>query len=101
MNKKGTCPNGQVPFLFISECSDYSSTAACAAANRCCVSVNYRVGVKYWHLFLDSFCSFFVQNEFDYNKKLKLHIYFILSIKRETVAFHLCWFQFKFRYAYI
>lgn len=33
MNKKGTCPNGQVPFLFISECSDYSSTAACAVAN--------------------------------------------------------------------
>jgi len=34
-------------------------------------------------------------------KKLKLHIYFILSIKRETVAFHLCWFRFKFRCSYL
>lgn len=34
----------------------------------------------------DSFFSFFVQNEFDFNKiKLKLHIYFILSIKKEIV----------------
>ena len=36
----------------------YSSTAAWAAARRCWVSVTYRVSVKYWHLFLDSFCSF-------------------------------------------
>ena len=36
----------------------YSSTAACAAARRYWVSVTYRVSVKYWHLFLDSFCSF-------------------------------------------
>ena len=128
------------------------------AARRYWVSATYRFSVKYWHLFLDSFCSFFlifldksgsvadsfsfldfifilfytrlhdfsltivnckcfvspedwtswtsttfwlqkykiilnsapffsffVQNEFDFNKKLKLHIYFILSIKRETV----------------
>ena len=34
-------------------------------------------------------------------KRLKLHIYFILSIKREIVAFHLCWFRFKFRCSYI
>ena len=32
------------------------------------------------------FFSFFVQNEFDFNKiRLKLHIYFILSIKKEIV----------------
>ena len=30
--KKGTCPNGQGPFI-ISESFAYSSTAACAAAN--------------------------------------------------------------------
>ena len=31
-------------------------------------------------------------------KKLKLHIYFILSIKKEIVAFHLCWFKFRCSY---
>ena len=31
--KKGTCPNGQVPLLSMSELT-YSSTAACAAARR-------------------------------------------------------------------
>ena len=101
MNKKGTCPFGQVPLLFISECSDYSSTAACAAANRCCVSANYRVSVKYWHLFLDSFFSFFVQNEFDFNnnKTKAAYLFHTFNKKKEIVAFHLCWF--KFRYAYI
>jgi len=36
----------------------YSSTAAWAAARRYWVSATYRVSVKYWHLFLDSFCPF-------------------------------------------
>ena len=34
------------------------STAACAAANECWLSMSYRVGVKHWLLFLDSFCLF-------------------------------------------
>lgn len=45
-------------YYWISAFSVYSSTAAWAAARRCWVSVTYRVSVKYWHLFLDSFCSF-------------------------------------------
>ena len=152
----------------------YSSTAACAAARRYWVSVTYRVSVKYWHLFLDSFCSFclifqgkngsmadsfsfldfifvlfytrlldfsltivnckcfvspedwtswthstfwllkykiilnsdpffsfFVQNEFDFNKKTKAAYLFHTFNKKRTVAFHLCWFRFKFRCSYI
>ena len=44
--------------LNLYQCDIYSSTAAWAAARRCWVSVTYKVSVKYWHLFLDSFCSF-------------------------------------------
>ena len=36
----------------------YSSTAACAAANRCWLSTTYRVFVNYWRLFCDTFCTF-------------------------------------------
>ena len=36
----------------------YSSTAACAAANRCWLSTSYRVIVNYWRLFDDTFCTF-------------------------------------------
>ena len=154
--------------------NDYSSTAAWAAARRCWVSVTYRVSVKYWQLFLDSFCSFclifqgkngsmansfsfldfifilfytrlldfcltivnckcfvspedwtswtnttfwlqkykiilnsdpffsfFVQNEFDFNKKTKAAYLFHTFNKKRNSWFHLCWFKFKFRYAYI
>ena len=35
-----------------------SSTAACAAANEDWKSVTYRVSVKYWLLFFDTFCAF-------------------------------------------
>ena len=36
----------------------YPSTAACAAANEDWKSVTYRVSVKYWLLFFDTFCAF-------------------------------------------
>ena len=36
----------------------YSSTAAWAAANEDWKSVTYRVSVKYWLLFFDTFCAF-------------------------------------------
>ena len=55
--KKRDLPKRAGP-LNLYQCDIYSSTAAWAAARRCWVSVTYRVSVKYWHLFLDSFCSF-------------------------------------------
>lgn len=55
---RNTLMQGYGLILILLKRTFYSSTAACAAARRCWVSVTYRVSVKYWHLFLDSFCSF-------------------------------------------
>ena len=44
--------------LTLYESDNYSSTAACAAANEDWKSVTYRVSVKYWLLFFDTFCAF-------------------------------------------
>ena len=56
-DEKRDLPKRTGPFSLY-QCDNYSSTAAWAAARRRWVSVTYRVSVKYWHLFLDSFCSF-------------------------------------------